>query len=308
MSDVASTCSLEMFKSVMRAAVQLEQEAVDSISSYLLGQINDDGGFRGRTHASDLYYTVFGMTSLSALGVAFPVNRTWEYLQGFGDGADLDFVHLTCLVRCRAICRFLTSANNFPGSEEAMLVRMEKFRADCGGYSHVVEGARRGSIYADFLAYCAYEDCSMSVPGKDDIIRSVEGLKCRRGCYSNEENMESGTTTATAAAIVLLKHAGADVDPAAVKWLLDRCTERGGFLAGENAKVPDLLSTGTALHALRMVGELPVGKGNVCREFIDLLWMQDGGFAGSPLDLTTDCEYTFYALLGLGSLDYENSP
>ena len=306
MSDVVSTCSLEMFHSV-RAAVQLEQDAVESISSYLLGQINDDGGFRGRTKTSDLYYTVFGMTSLSALGVEFPFEKTWKYLKGFGDGTGLDFVHLSCLVRCRAIYRFLKQDNDLPDSEKSIFSKIESFRTDCGGYSHITKGAGKGSVYASFLACCAYQDCGMDVRGKNNIIRSVEGLKCRRGGYGNEENMESGTTTATAAALVLLKHMGMNVDVAAVEWLAKLCTERGGFLAGENAQMPDLLSTGTALHALRTVGSPLVSKSDECREFIDLLWMQDGGFAGSPLELITDCEYTFYGLLGLGSLVYENT-
>lgn len=307
MSDVALTCSLAMFQSVMRAAVQLEEEAVDSISSYLLGQINDDGGFRGRTEASDLYYTVFGMTSLSALGVEFPVEKTGSYLEGFGDGSGLDFVHLVCLARCRAICRFLRQEENLPDSEKAMFARMEKFRSVHGGYSHVNTVTGAGSIYAAFLAYCAYEDCGLDMPERDRIFRSIERLKCRRGGYGNEENMESGTTTATAAALVLLKQAGRAIDPTVVEWLVDCCTEKGGFLAGEDAKVPDLLSTGTALHALRTVGRSLGDREDTCRGFIDLLWMENGGFAGSPLDLTTDCEYTFYALLGLGSLVHENT-
>ncbi|MDD4870219.1 MAG: prenyltransferase/squalene oxidase repeat-containing protein [Kiritimatiellae bacterium] len=305
MSDIASTCGLEMFKSVMRAVGHLENDAVDSVSSYLLGQINDDGGFRGRTTASDLYYTVFGMTSLSAFGVEFSLDRTWNYLQGFGDGVDLDFVHLTCLLRCRAICRLMGGQGKFSSDydDKNILARIEKFRAGCGGYNHAVACTSRGSIYANFLAYCAYQDCGMDVPDIEGIIRSVDSLKCMRGGYSNEESIESGTTTATAAAVVLLKNAGVKVDNSAIDWMLDRCTERGGFLASENTKVPDLLSTGTALHALRTVGA-PLGdKATACKEFIDLLWMEDGGFAGSPVDLTTDCEYTFYALLGLGSLD-----
>lgn len=292
-----------MFKSVMRAASQLDETAANGISNYLLGQINDDGGFRGRAQASDLYYTVFGMTALSALGVEFSLDRSWNYLGNFGDGANLDFIHLTCLARCRAICRFMGDGMFPETSDDALIIRMEEFRAACGGYNHTAKGMRKGTVYAAFLAYCAYEDCGTKIPAMGDMLGSVEGLKCAGGGYSNDESILSGTTTATAAAMVLHHKAGAGTDDSTVNWLLNRCTARGGFLAGEHARMPDLLSTGTALHALKTVGATPGDRTAACRKFIDLLWMEDGGFAGTPADLTIDCEYTFYALLGLGSLD-----
>lgn len=287
----------------MRAASQLDETAAEAISRYLLGQLNEDGGFRGKTPASDLYYTVFGMTSLSALGVEFPLDKTWNYLAGFGDGRSLDFIHLTCLARCRAICRFMKDGSFAGAADRSMLTRMESFRTACGGYNHTAKGMRKGTIYAAFLAFCAYEDCGIVLPRTDILFRSLEGLRCAGGGYSNEENMASGTTTATAAALVLKSIAGASRDEATIKWLLDRCTARGGFRAGENVQMPDLLSTGTALHALRTAGVELGDRTDVCRDFIDLLWMEDGGFAGTPADLATDCEYTFYAMLGLGSLD-----
>ncbi len=296
-----------MLQPVSRAAAHLEKDAVASISGFLLDQMNEDGGFRDRAGRSDLYYTVFGMTTLAALGAGFPVGKTWKYLENFENGSGLDFVHLACLVRCRAICRFLRQENDLPDAERSVLTGLERFRVARGGYSHVEEGAERGSVYAAFLAHCAYGDCGLVMPQFDDVVRSVESLKHACGGFSNENGTVSGSTTATAAALVLLKNAGKKTDPAAVDWLVKRCTDRGGFLAGEDAPVPDLLSTGTALYALRTVGESPGGKEEICREFIDLLWMDDGGFAGSPLDLTTDCEYTFYALLGLGSLVYGNT-
>jgi len=302
MSDVASTLSLEMFKSVVRAAGCLENDSARLISSYLMGQMNDDGGFRGRTKESDLYYTAFGMTALLGLGVEFPVEKTWLYLHDFGDGGDLDFVHLSCLVRCRSLCRLIMQKDADFSSERAILVNVEKFRSNCGGYSHTAKGAARGSVYAGFLAYCIYEDSGSKMPDVERVVRSISGLRCRGGGYSNEAGVMSGTTTATAAAMVLLKHIGMPVEESAIEWILRLYTKRGGFLAGEKAPVPDLLSTGTALHALKTLGVRMDGKTEACRSFIDLLWMENGGFAGSPADLAADCEYTFYALLGLGSL------
>ena len=51
------------------------------------------GGFQDRSGTSDLYYTVFGLESLQALRVDLPIHQVHKYLQSFGDGADLDFIH-----------------------------------------------------------------------------------------------------------------------------------------------------------------------------------------------------------------------
>jgi hypothetical protein len=37
-------------------------------------------------------------------------------------------------------------------------------------------------------------------------------------------------------------------------------------------------------------------------DFVDSLWTNRGGFFGSWLDDTLDCEYTYYGLLALGHL------
>src|SRR5437762_3079233 len=53
---------------VARLAPKLLGDAVDSVATFLLGQLNPDGGFKDRAGNSDLYYTVFGIEGLFALG------------------------------------------------------------------------------------------------------------------------------------------------------------------------------------------------------------------------------------------------
>ena len=66
--------------------------------------------------------------------------------------------------------------------------------------------------------------------------------------------------------------------------------------------MPDLLSTATALHALRgMDRDLEPFK-EPCLDFIDSLWVNRGSFYGSWGEAYLDCEYTFYGLLALGHL------
>ena len=85
---------------VARLAPNLLQEAAEPVAQYLRGQFNDDGGARDRAGNSDLYYTVFALEGLIALRQELPVDRVRPYLERFGHGKGLDFVHLCCLARC----------------------------------------------------------------------------------------------------------------------------------------------------------------------------------------------------------------
>ena len=90
---------------VARLAPAQLGEARDLVAGFLRGQVNADGGFRDRSGASDLYYTVFGLDALIALQEDPRPEPTAAYLQGFGDGSALDLVHVACLARAWAPAR-----------------------------------------------------------------------------------------------------------------------------------------------------------------------------------------------------------
>jgi len=305
MFDFSFTCNLDMYMSAAQAVSLLDKEAADSIARFLLDQFNEDGGFCGRSDESDLYYTVFGMSSLAVLESEFAFDKTINYLAEFGRGEGLDLVHLAALIRCRTLCDFFGGDTRRLCSARAMFAGFENFKNDDSCYSVMPGG--RPSLYASFLVYCAGEDCGMGEYSDRDMTDFIKRFKCRDGGYGSIENLASGTTSATAAALILLKRCGCGSDEDAIRWLKARSAGQGGFLAGAHAPIPDLLSTGVSLYALRAVGASVSEKQQVCRAFIDMLWMEDGGFAGSPLDLKTDCEYTFYALLGLGVIADEDN-
>jgi len=70
----------------------------------------------------------------------------------------------------------------------------------------------------------------------------------------------------------------------------------GGFRAGPQVPLGDLLSTFTARVALLLAGggegKRPVG----CRLFLDACRREDGGWSAGPWDGESDPEYTFYGL------------
>src|SRR6185436_574417 len=116
----------------------------------------------------DLYYTVFGLEGLLAFGED-PPPATRHYLEGFGDGASLDLVHLTCLTRCWAS---VAPGGCTPDLSAAMLRHLETFRSRDGGYA-ASRDADEGTVYACFLALGAAEDLKAPLPHRDGVLQSI---------------------------------------------------------------------------------------------------------------------------------------
>lgn len=272
-------------------------DSANLILSFLNSQRNDDGGFRNRDGISDLYYTVFGLESFTALSQEFPRAATLDYLKAFGDGEALDFVHLACLARCQAnVSKDLDSI-----SGEAILRRLEGFRTPDGGYN-ATPGAGHATVYACFLAAGAYQDLQRTMPRPSDVASSIEQLRAPDGGYANHPRASAGLTPPSAAAATLLPHLDRPPAPELGKWLLARCLPGGGFTASPQTPVPDLLSTATALHALSRLHVPIEAVREPCLDFVDSLWTNRGGFYGTWADDDLDCEYLYYALLALGHL------
>jgi prenyltransferase beta subunit len=287
---------------VARLAPKQLGESRGLVTAFLRERVNPDGGFQDRAGASDLYYTVFGLDALIALQEEPPAAQTAAYLDGFGDGAGLDFVHLACLARGWAALRRQPES----AVVHRLLERVEACRSDDGGYGST-PGATHGTAYGAFLAMGAYQDLGRSLPAAEGVLKSLRQLRAGDGSYGNHPGLSSGVTTATAAAVLATRHLDAPHDRAAGLWLLDRCHTRGGFCASCSTPVPDLLSTATALHALSAL-HVPIGGvRDPCLDFVDSLWTNRGGFFGSWADDAADCEYTFYALLALGHLSLDPS-
>ena len=273
-------------------------ESRDLVAAFFKSRLNPDGGFQDRTGESDLYYTVFGLEGLVALQEEIPARHVAPYLEAFDDGSGLDFVHLACLARCWA-----TVASNLTAvpPADAILAHLETYRTPDGGYAQG-RCAERGNAYAAFLALGTYQDLGRPLPDPHGLLASVAGLRSGDMAYSNQPGDARGTTTVTAAAVMLLRALGGAPDPHLGVWLLDRCQSNGGFLASAAAPIPDLLSTATGLHALAALDVPIAGLREACLDFVDSLWTNRGGFYGSWVDDDIDCEYTYYGLLALGHL------
>jgi hypothetical protein len=285
---------------VARLAPKLLGDAAALVHDFYLRQQASDGGFRNRAGTSDLYYTVFGIEGLLALQRPLPPSLL-PYLDAFGTGETLDFVHVCCLARCRSA--LTATGMPAPGADwsRAVLRRVEQFRSADGGY-HGQPGSPYGTAYSNFMALAAYQDLATQPPAPERLIGSVAALATPDGAWGNERALRAGATNATAAAVTFLRQARQPIPAAVGDWLLARHHAQGGFRAMPSAPLPDLLSTATALHALAGLERSFAEIKESCLDFVDTLWTNEGGFHGHWGDDELDCEYTYYGLLALGHL------
>jgi len=277
-------------------------EAARLVAAFLRSQQNEDGGFKDRQGRSDLYYTVFGVDALAALQESIDAERLHAFATSFGDGAGLDFVHLSALARCWTA----VGKNAAPASTRmAVVERLARFRARNGGFNSAPKSAR-GSAYGAFLGLAAHQDLNVLLPEPMELVRSLKFLETEDGAWTNEVfgrgAMPVGATNATAAAVTVLRNLNMPVNAAVGEWLLAQAHPQGGFLAVPGAPIPDLLSTATALHALAGLGTSFEKIKEPCLDFVDSLWINEGSFHGNWADDHLDCEYTCYGLLALGHL------
>ena len=167
---------------VARLAPRLLADSTDLVRDFFLRQFNADGAASNRGGQPDLYYTIFALAGAQALDGAPPHDATKRWLDSFGDGAGLDFVHLGALARCRAAVNPKQSAAD---RDLALLRRIESFRQPDGGYDARTPGgaglppnpdqrpdqtdaaqSAHGTAYGAFVALGAYQDLGQTPPPK----------------------------------------------------------------------------------------------------------------------------------------------
>jgi prenyltransferase beta subunit len=295
-----------------RACRVLEPAGRRRIARFLAGRQTDDGGFANRAGHSDLYYTVFGLAALAALGRRARRRPLDAFLARHGTGDGLDFVHLTCLVRCRQLRRLLAVprplrglcrrlAGSVPGGAE-LVARLGPFRSADGGWNQAGPGRPHTTAYAAFLAAQAHDDAGLAMPEPERLLDAIASCRSADGGYANEGGRAAGSTSATAATLWLHRRFGRPAPTEVQEWLIAQAAAGGGFRATPEAPGPDLLSTATALFALQGNAPALALLRLPCLRFIDSLWDDtSGGFRGHADDACPDAEYTFYALLALGA-------
>ncbi len=150
----------------------------------------------------------------------------------------------------------------------------------------VPESRKQDTVYGRFFVFLEQE------------MKSGTPLRDKSFC-ALPASLSGSTTNAVCCVLAMQHQMGMQSDVTYVKWLRQRQDESGGFRASEEAPIPDLLSTAVALFTLRLLGEA-VGD---AMPFVQVHWLESGGFAPTLLDDYSDVEYVFYGLLALGSLE-----
>ena len=291
---------LEMLQ-VARLAPKLLGDSSALVEQFFRSEQASGGGFKDRAGQNDLYYTVFGLDGLLALQAQLPGESVAAFLNRFGAGEALDFIHVCCLARCWGTLQHATALRYAPEIRDRLLDRLKLHRSQDGGFNLLPRQAS-GSIYAAFLAAGAFGDLGATVPEPNQLVQSFKRLETRDGAWANDHHGKTGSTNATAAAAVVLTNLGMPLNETVGNWLLARAHLEGGFVASPETPIPDLLTTATTLHALSCLQRDISAVREGCLDFVDSLWTNEGGFYGNWSEEKLDCEYTYYGLLALGHL------
>ena len=321
MTSKTINCNTSIFQALLKTKELLSKEAQDHIITFLLSQKFEGGGFKDRAEKADLYYSVFGYTLSLIFGLKLNLQEEKKYLNSFKE-KKLDFIHTVCLLRAEFLLKLIDLqqktgfslnvelANGFIGNllikqiskairkeNQPLLQEIESYQSKDKGYNHNRKNEEQSTVYANFLIWTLFDDLGFGEQRLEEICLANKKLKLSNGSFANELNSLDGVTSATAAALIM------NVDQQESKeYLKEMYTKRGGFKASSNVPITDLLSTSTALLALKLSGEKMEQFAEKSLNFINLHWDESGGFFGSIADMTCDVEYTYYALLGLGVL------
>lgn len=280
------TISILMLRTLQRATASLGNEALALMRQFVQERMTVNGVFVDRSGKEDIYYTSFGLLLSHVLGISRNCEATRQWLDGI-DSEKLDLVHYAAYVRARMI-------NEWEQSKIEFVLKNIKRKAIRPLSSfEVVPNSDAESPYAQFILYSLCEDTGNTLPHACLTPYRIEG-----GGYANRRNGKP-STNATAAALMVARQSKDCLPTQDVEWLRDEQKSNGGWCAEQHTPLPDLLSTATALFALRCYGVEPRYS---AIDFIEGHWLDDGGFAATLLDDESDVEYLFYGLLALGTL------
>lgn len=287
-----------------RSIKVLDKDSQKTIYNYLLSQLNSDGGFKNRNGESDIYYTLFGLLSLKALGFDAPKSCS-KYLKSFNSIQKLNFIDSLALLNSKKLLKkYIFNQFKEYSIIKLLLGTAENFRSKDGGYNHLTESEAATTAYGCYLAAISYEYTIVKLPLSNKLHASLQKLRLADGSYSNISDEDSGSVNATSAAISISSNITKIELLESIFWLMSNINFDGGFKATKTTESSDLLSTAVALYSISSRSRVKLKNKKRIYEYINILWNENGGFCSSIFDNQADSEYTFYGLLAIGSLSF----
>ncbi|GHU54186.1 hypothetical protein FACS189411_00430 [Bacteroidia bacterium] len=303
-----ATLSIKMLNTLRRGKKKLSREAQEKIKQYILSQRADEVFFMDKSGKADIYYTAFGLMLSYLFGIKIDTRQARLQFEKRRSACN-DLIHYA------AYSRSLMLMDLIDGNYLRLLVGKNICR-DTARHVSTTEGGSGMRVWGDdatirlfphndprspysrFIWLSLMEDSRQKIANKKEILESLGAYKVSGGGYSNIAGDASASVNATAAALSVKGQLGGYRLHKDVDYLYQAQDASGGFCASEEAPLPDILSTATALFVLNCYGLEPLYPPN---DFIEAHWLESGGFSPTILEDTSDIEYTCYGLLALGT-------
>lgn len=303
---------MKLFNTLQRGKEQLGKEALDRIVGFVESQRTEEDSFKDKSGKADLYYTLFGWVLSYILGIRLEQKKMTLYLSQ-QDTEKLDLIHYAAYMRCRLIKQLME------GGKAGLLLR-SLFSTDIKALNEFenLPHSDMQSPYTQFVWLSLLEDAGQTKKikiwsSKFQVSGSQRSLNfepetlnvdfsryhVKGGGFMNTRDGLTATTNATVAALAVKGQLTGYKKNEDLFFLHDLQDMSGGFSAAKASPVSDLLSTATSLFILSCYDSQPKYP---ARDFIEVHWLDSGGFSATLLDDRSDVEYTFYGLLALGTI------
>ncbi|MDD2382458.1 MAG: hypothetical protein WCY58_02280 [Mariniphaga sp.] len=250
----------------------LDRESRSEIKAFILRKRNEDGFFSGRDNRSDPYYSLFGNWLAEAVGIP-----TGNNSRATGDPDKMGWSRADELA-----VFFLLIMQKKNDSQEYSVLKL--LRLTFGGKSQT-------SLFYRFFLFILISEAW------DKRYLYYYPVQMILTFYSPS----AGSPCSVHAATLIARHEVSLGVLQQQKMLFSFFEKDKGFKAFQHLCDADLLSTATALFALKTAGADMRIIAPSCLDFIENNYASGAFLAGNG-DQSRDLEYTFYGLLALGTL------
>ncbi len=309
----------EILVSLEKSKEKLSNEAIEKIKGFVFSSFHKDGASVDRAGNPDVYYSVFAYSLAYVFDIEIPIDKQFNFINSYLKNNKPDIVHaislFNCIVLISAIEKKRQSKNLSKKMSYSNFIKnhvrkniIKKIKKEYSQLFDIIQNYKYNpdlnndisNVYTAFLLGSLYQD--IDEKKSLEIFSKAISFIQEDGAFVNEKASKYGVTSTSSAGLAMMAVIKNQNIEKTVAWLNKRYNSRGGFKAAENLPIADLLSTATALFALK-IANIPMNQFMQKSEnFINLHWDCSGGFFGSIADMKADCEYTYYALLGLGSI------
>ena len=262
-------------ESVLKNSISmLDPSMVNEMRAFIIDKQTLEGGFADRAGKCDIYYSLFGYLVAEALNIKVVNEPLKKYVKIAVSKNNLIGVDLFCGAILYVRLYGIDTTSQKLKNQVSDVIRTK------------TKGHQEYISFLGILALYYLED----FVGMWRLIRQYKPISFEREI----------PCPVLAAIAILMETSGKQYPPLKEK-LLSFYRNGRGFVALQNTPTEDLLSTAVALYALNFLdADIRLIKPS-CMVFIDDLYFK-GGFLATTYDIKPDVEYTFYGLLGLGSL------